>query len=470
MAEDASDESGTRAKAYLTRYGGLGAIACICLLLAVQLASAREVERRTAELHACMNDTQTLALQLTRRLGYGGLIHNFKNLVLRSDDSPYYQAAVKDAEQAIRLIDELEARAILLGTPLVLDSTRDMIEAYRARLDEVRTRHRQGEAIATIDHAVRFDDRYAVREVDTLLETLSRAVTLQVRQIEREAELLSGLRTGGGVLLGTLVLALWLNQRQRRRHVNAVRQMNRRLEHGNAELTAANTALQQFAGMASHDLKGPLRNVSFFSECVTEDSEEPELVREHAAAITTVVQRMERLVESLLDFTRTGFAQPKLVRVDVTELVDGVLKELRPAIDSTGATLRLQLEGAVMADPELLRRVLHNLLNNSLMYVHPERSPQIDVVARTLEEKIEFSISDNGIGIEPRFAERIFEPCQRLHGPQSQYLGSGIGLSLVRAVIESHAGTLRLDIDYDQGARFVFCLDAAEAVTLKNAA
>jgi len=139
-------------------------------------------------------DTQTQVLQLTRRIGYGGLIHNFKNSVLRPEQTRYPEAVLADANEATRLINTLEAQSATLGAPVTLTKTRTMIEAYRFLLNEVQTLSAQGEMPKVIDEAVQFDDYNAIREIDTLLDGLSEAVVLQVERVEDDAELLSVIR------------------------------------------------------------------------------------------------------------------------------------------------------------------------------------------------------------------------------------------------------------------------------------
>lgn len=454
----------------VARHGWLAALVGICLLMGAQYSASKDVETRIGDLRGSMSETQTLVLQLTRRIGYGGMIHNFKNSVLRAEDDRFYAAGLDDADRAGALVDRLEAEAATLGFPFVLERTRSMIATYRMSLEDVRRLHTQGESPLSIDRAVRYDDQYAIREIDTLLDGLAGIVQTQVDEIEREAGLLRTIRVVGVIVLGALVLTLLLNHRQSRRHLSAMGQMNRQLESSNAGLQTANKGLQQFAAMASHDLRSPLRHIGLFGELLQEDSAEPELVREYSDKIAASVQRLDRLVQSLLDFAQTGFTEPRLETVDVAELVDGVVQELRPQLAASGGQVNVRAEGLVMADPELLRRALHNLLGNSLKYVASGTSPVVDVSATVNGELMEFVIADNGIGIDPRFAQRIFEPCQRLHRAESEYAGSGIGLSLVKAVVESHGGAIRLDPDHVGGARFLFGLDAAEDVLLEQAA
>ncbi|ASJ73920.1 sensor histidine kinase [Granulosicoccus antarcticus] len=442
----------------------------MALLVVIQFWSTKDVDRRTAELHSLLSETQTSAMQLMQRVGYGGLIFHFKNLVLRPHETDNHASAVADAKQVTLLIAELETNAASMGVEFKLSSTRAMVNAYLPRLDEVQRLYQQGYSSIDIDRAVRFNDVFAIREIDLLIDELSAVVRSQVRQIKHEGKLLNWISMGGTIALSSLVLALLFNQNNRRNYVDAIQQMNAELETSNTGLTSVNKSLKQFAGIVSHDLRTPLRHIGHFSDRIIEDCNDPAEVTQHATIIIDAVARMDRIIASLLEFTRSGFKRPELSPIDVQELVTSVVQELDTTIKSAGATINLHLDGYVQADAELLRRVLHNLLGNSLKYTHPERSPRIDLEAVPVGESIQFSISDNGIGIAPEFAERIFEPCQRLHDSQNQYEGSGIGLTLVKAIIEAHGGSIKLDTAYTAGTRIVFSLNAADSPPLMNAA
>jgi len=455
---------------HLRQYWWLFAAICIAALLIVQYQSARVVESRTAELHAQLADTQTRALHLTRRIGYGGLIHNFKNLVLRPAEAHHYDGAHLNAAHADMLIDDLEAIAAGLEVEFTLVRTRAMIDAYRSRLDKVLILHGQGQGTQSIDSAVRFDDDSAIREIDALLDELLSSVTSKVERLEEDALLFRGISMTVTLALCGLTLALLLSQGHKRRHLETVRRMNDRLEHSNAALTSANGALQQFAGMVSHDLRAPLRHIGFYSELIAEDLEEPGEVRAHVAVISGAVERMDRLMASLLEFTKSGFKTPTLAPIDIRELVESIVADLQPMIEAADATVELDLDGRLLGDRELLQRVLHNLLGNSLKYVHADRAPHIDVTSTQAGDRLVLMFSDNGIGVDPQFSERIFEPCERLHANTSEYDGTGIGLSLVRAIVQAHGGTVRLDTDYTNGTRIVVELDSAEPEILLRAA
>lgn len=454
----------------LTHHWWLVAAVCIAALFLFQQNAARDIDRRTAELHALLADTQTQVLHLTRQIGYGGLIHNFKNLVLRADEPDHYDKAYLSAARADMLIDDLEATAARLDVDLTLASTRTMIAAYRSRLDDILILNGEGMGPTSIDDAVRFDDGFAIREIDDLLEKLTTSVTNQVEGLAKEALVYRSISMVGTLIICGLTLGLLLHQSYKRRHLDTVRQMNEQLAISNASLSSANGALQQFAGIASHDLRTPLRHIGVFADMIDEDIAEPDEVRAHLAEINGAVERMNRMMASLLEFTRAGFKTPELAPIDIRELVESVVTDLGPTIDAANAQVTLDLHGHMLGDRELLRRVLQNLIGNSLKYVHRDRTPHLEVVSKYDGGQVELSFSDNGIGIDPQFAERIFEPCERLHANQSEYAGSGIGLALVRAVVEAHGGTVRLDTDFTDGTRFIVRLDKAEPAVLLRAA
>ncbi|MFC2952073.1 ATP-binding protein [Marinicaulis aureus] len=129
---------------------------------------------------------------------------------------------------------------------------------------------------------------------------------------------------------------------------------------------------------------------------------------------------------------------------------------------SKNADIIIKETPAIKADPELIRRVFANLIANSLKYSKPDNAPVVTISSERQAEKVTFSIADNGIGIEARHAEKIFEPMQRLHDHDSEYDGVGIGLPLVKAIIESHGGAIWLDKDYAEGARFCFSVPTDE--------
>ncbi len=436
-------------------------LAGVVVLGTVQIFTVQKTKQQTEELRNLLAETQTQSLQLMRDLGYGGLIHNFKNFVLRSGEQNYRDEAVSSATAALELVTVLESNAAEVSSTASLTSTRQMILSYLTRLDQVEKLHAAGTSVVDIDQAVRFNDASAILEVQNLVVSLSRAVDETVEQLDSRGVVLSMATIAGTVILSGLTLALILNQRQRRTHLKVVESMNSDLETGNKKLLRANTSLKQFAGIVSHDLKSPLRHISMFNKLIMEDYDDKADVQEHVEKVGKATKRMDKIIASLLDFTLTGFAEPELSVVDITQVVTNVVDELRPTIDATSVQISMQLEGCVKADPELLERAFHNLISNSIKYRKADVCPHVEITAKRKNDKVHFSVSDNGIGIEPKFAERIFLPFQRLHYSQIDFEGNGIGLSLVKSIIEAHGGMIWLDKDRTEGTRLEFTLDAA---------
>ena len=427
----------------------------------LQLWLVYDSKRRTAELRTALSETQSVALQLTQTLGYGGLIHNFKNMVLRPDRPEYRQNTLENADVALELLDTLDSNAADLGVVADLHHVQIMITTYTDMIDQVTALHEQDQAIRDIDRAVQYDDENAIREIRQLVDSLKEAVVVSIKQIEQRSILLSTTTVIATVLFGGLAIGSLLKERQRREHLGMEQNMNLQLEASNASLTKANESLKQFAGIVSHDLRAPLRHISTFNTLLMEDYDDRAAVEEHVDRIRKATQRMNCLIDRLLEFTRAGYAEPQLASIDVAELVNGVIDQMQPTIEQASADIQLDLEGQIMADHELLERVLHNLIGNSIKYRDPDQTPRISIASKQEQNNIRFSLSDNGIGIDPRFAERIFKPFERLHDQQSDFEGSGIGLALVKSVIDAHKGEIWLDQDYTGGSRFEFSLKAA---------
>ncbi|MGQ7843495.1 sensor histidine kinase [Granulosicoccus sp. 3-233] len=437
-------------------------------LILVQYAFTASVKQRTQELRYNLDNTYSLALELTQALGYGGLIHNFKNYLLRPAELQYLDEGLASADQATELVGKLEINAHELGIEATLTETRAMIAGYRARLERVRPLINSGLTLMEIDDQLRLDDSFALREISQLLSDLTAAVTGQIEDIDRQGLVLGLVSLAGTIILSVFILTLYIQRRNRIAHLQSIAGLNARLAESNANLSDANTSLKQFAGIVSHDLKSPLRHINLFNEQILEDIDDKNLVREHAAMVKQSVQRMTGMVSSLLDFTKTGFKEPERSMIDISELIHQTVEELRPRIDETQATVSVEAAGQVFADAQLLRRVIYNILENSLKYVAEGDTPAIRIETKQLHElperRIQVIISDNGIGIAPEFRERVFEPMHRLHSKQIPYAGNGIGLSLAKTVIHAHGGDIEISDSYQKGTRICFTLPCDEQI------
>ncbi len=230
------------------------------------------------------------------------------------------------------------------------------------------------------------------------------------------------------------------------------------------ELSRSNADLEQFAYVASHDLQEPLRKIASFCQALQTRyrGRLDERADQYIDFAVDGAKRMQTLINDLLAFSRVGREGRQERPVALSSVLADVRAALAAPIEETGAQIESGELPTVLGDESLLRSLFQNLLANSLRF-HGEEPPHVRVAAHRLDEGWEIEISDNGIGIEPEYAERVFLIFQRLHGRDS-YEGSGIGLALSRKIVEYHGGRIWLDTDHEGGASFRFTLPAGENV------
>ena len=242
----------------------------------------------------------------------------------------------------------------------------------------------------------------------------------------------------------------------------ASRSANEVLQAHAAELQRSNAELEQFAYVASHDLQEPLRKVASFSQLLQRryagklDARADQYI-EYAV---DGAKRMQALINDLLAYSRVGRSdrEPALVSSDAA--LTQARANLAEQIEETGATVESGHLPLVLSEMPLLIAVFQNLLSNSLKF-SGGKPPRIVITVRREEPFWLFSFSDNGIGIEPEYAERIFVLFQRLN-ERSAYSGTGIGLAMSRKIIEYFGGRIWLDTTCTEGARFLFTLPMPE--------
>ncbi len=224
------------------------------------------------------------------------------------------------------------------------------------------------------------------------------------------------------------------------------------------ELRRSNADLEQFAYIASHDLQEPLRMVASYTELLAERYKGQLDVRADKYIFYAVdgAKRMQRLVADLLAFSRVGSQGKPLRRVEAGEVLAEVQRVLGPRIREAGAEIHAGELPAVWADEDQLFQLLQNLVGNALKFRSSE-APRIRISAVREGDEWRFAVADNGIGIEPQYSERIFQMFQRLH-ERGRYEGSGIGLSIVKRILERHGGRIWLESALGQGSTFYFTL------------
>jgi signal transduction histidine kinase len=259
-------------------------------------------------------------------------------------------------------------------------------------------------------------------------------------------------------------LAVDVNRMRERvlKELSAVRAANIALQSRALELERSNSELEQFAYVASHDLQEPLRKVASFCQLLQRRyiGQLDARADQYIEFAVDGARRMQALIDDLLAFSRVGRLEPEPVLVSCASALSQARVNLGAEIRATEAVIETAELPSVRAEFSLLTSLFQNLIGNAIKF-RSEKPPVIRISVTELDNTFWlFSVADNGIGIEPDYAERIFVIFQRLHG-RSEYDGTGIGLAMCRKIVEHYGGRIWLDTTYQGGANFFFTLPVA---------
>ena len=240
-----------------------------------------------------------------------------------------------------------------------------------------------------------------------------------------------------------------------------IKQAHRQLDEQTRELQRSNAELEQFAYVASHDLQEPLRKVASFCQLLEKryKGKLDERGDQYIEFAVDGAKRMQQLINDLLAFSRVGRLTAEQEPIEIESALRQALTGLSTAIEESDAEIVVRRPlPRVRGEASLLAGVFQNLVGNALKF-RGEQRPRIVVEAERRGAEWLFTVTDNGIGIEPDYAERIFMIFQRLH-PKDLYAGTGIGLAMCRKIVEYHGGRIWLDTESREGATFRFTLPA----------
>lgn len=234
-----------------------------------------------------------------------------------------------------------------------------------------------------------------------------------------------------------------------------------RAEAEHAALDASRRQLQLFADAVAHDLRAPLRSIESFSALLADRAGErlDETDRDYLTRIRAAASRMSGLLSALNDLSYVTRAELRASDVDLSLLAEWIGAELQDAEPGRRAEIHVQPQLHVQGDERLLKLMLSQLIGNAWKFSREREPIRIDVAGERIGDLVHVEIRDQGIGFDMRYAHKLFEPFQRLHGPD-QGGGHGLGLAIVRRIAERHRGSVRADSTPDAGATFTLELPA----------
>ena len=266
----------------------------------------------------------------------------------------------------------------------------------------------------------------------------------------------SPIRDAAGTVLGASTITRDITSRKRAEKTLAA--LNRTVQERAEELARSNAELERFAYVASHDLQEPLRMVSSYTQLL-EQRYKGKLSPEADKFISYAsegAKRMQQLIKDLLVYARVGKTKEALQPVECSNVLAGALGNLHLRIVETDAQITVEELPRVVADQARLTQLFQNLIENAIKF-RGVASPKIHIGAARSGDEWVISVCDNGIGIEPRHAQRIFEVFQRLHD-RAKYPGTGIGLAIAKKIVEQHGGRIWVESKQGSGATFRFTM------------
>lgn len=408
-------------------------------------------------------------IDFERAIGYSGLIHAFKNHVLRPEESRYRDNAEAHFLLAQDRLGEIESLAATANLDVDIEALRNTLAQYRDALPEISRLAEQGFSPAQIDDRVRIDDTAAA----AALTGMSLAIRVSFR--ETMAEQSRYLDTMIWIM-ATLAIALpaviggfaALRHREQRRRLDELRLLNDTLRHKNLELERSNQSLSDFAYAAAHDLRTPMRAIANHARFLAEDHAEalPKDARHRLNRMEELCSHTDAMVSQLHRYSRID-TEKQRVPVDCEAILRGIRLELSELTENGRAAIVQETPlPPVIGNPTEIATIFRHLIVNGLTY---NRSATPTVFIGFAENGLPrmpraFYVRDNGVGIDPDMHDEIFRIFKRLNPPAEFGHGHGAGLAFVKRAVESHAGDIRIVSEPGKGSTFLFVLHGTAAV------
>jgi light-regulated signal transduction histidine kinase (bacteriophytochrome) len=239
-----------------------------------------------------------------------------------------------------------------------------------------------------------------------------------------------------------------------------IKALNRHLEHRLDELAEVNRELEAFSYSVSHDLRGPLSRIAGFSQALRESNADriDQQGLTYLDRIENSSRRMSMLVEDLLNFSRLTRVEMRFSAVDLSAMMNALAADLKAREPGRAAEFAIAEDVTAWGDPELLRAVMQNLLENAWKFTHKHPAARIEFGITNGATGPVYYLRDDGAGFDMEQRDRLFSPFQRLHGAK-EFEGTGIGLATVDRIIRRHGGRIWAESEVERGATFFFTLN-----------
>jgi PAS domain S-box-containing protein len=237
------------------------------------------------------------------------------------------------------------------------------------------------------------------------------------------------------------------------------RELDKRVQERTTALTEANKELEAFSYSVSHDLRAPLRAINGFASALMEDYADKldTQGKNYLDIIKLNTRAMSQLIDDLLAFSRLGRKELSTHPIDMNELVNAVVADVRKMEPDHAPSVTIQDLPPAVGDGAMVKQVLHNLIANAFKFTRFQLHPEITIGSRSLDGRVEYFVSDNGVGFDPAYTHKLFGVFQRLHTPE-EFEGTGVGLAIVKRIVQRHGGKIWAVGEIDTGATFTFTL------------
>lgn len=425
-----------------------------------------------AEIETKVIENGTWEGELVHRHRNGSEVMVFSRWALRRDANGEPQAILEsNRDVTARVREERKFRNLLESAPDAMvivnhTGTIHLVNAQAERLFGYSRAELIGQPIEMlmprrfqtqhVEHREKYSQSPRTRTMGSGLELYGRRKDGSEFPVEVS---LSPLETGEGTLISSAIRDVT----DRRRADEDIQRLNAELNRKVAEVTAVNTELETFSYSVSHDLRAPLRHIDGFARILQEEHAR-ELSGDglrHLERILSAVTHMGHLVDDLLALARIGRKELERRRVNLEKIAREALAEIRAEEQQREIEWRIEKLPEVEGDPGLLKLVFANLLSNAAKFTRPRRPAIVEVGNCGTANSPVFFVRDNGVGFDPKYADKLFGVFQRLHR-QEEFEGTGIGLATVQRIVRRHGGEIRAEAAPGKGAAFYFTLQVSE--------